>query len=184
MKILIASDIHGDAECTEKLLKAYKESGAELMLLLGDILYHGPRNALPAGYAPARVADMLNGIKDEIVCVRGNCDAEVDGMVLKFPITSESVVISADRVRMIATHGHHFGMDNPPALASGDVLLGGHTHVPCAVEFGDNNLFLNPGSLSIPKENSPKSYVILDNGRFSFYNLDGECYKSAVAPIK
>ena len=178
MKIIIASDIHGDAVCTERLLKIYKESGASRLLLLGDVLYHGPRNALPSGYAPARVAEMLNEIKDEIICVRGNCDAEVDGMVLKFPIMSEMAVVEADGVRMVATHGHHYDAANPPALSEGDVLLGGHTHVPCAKEFGNGNVFINPGSVSIPKEDSSNSYVLFDNGKFLFYTLDGECYMS------
>lgn len=180
MKIIIASDIHGDAVCAEKLLNIYRESGAERLLLLGDILYHGPRNALPEGYAPAKVADMLNDIKDEIICVRGNCDAEVDGMVLKFPIMSEMAVVEADGVRMIATHGHHYNAENPPALAKGDVLLGGHTHVPCAKEFGEDNVFLNPGSLSIPKEESSKGYILFDNRAFYFYTLDGENYMTCV----
>ena len=178
MKIIIASDIHGDAVCAERLLKIYKESGASRLLLLGDVLYHGPRNALPAGYAPAKVADMLNEIKDEIICVRGNCDAEVDGMVLKFPIMSEMTVVEADGVRMVATHGHHYNAENPPALAKGDVLLGGHTHVPCIKSFGNENVFLNPGSLSIPKENSAHSYILFDSGNFMFYTLEGEEYMS------
>ena len=181
MKIIIASDIHGDAQCAQKLVNIYKESGATRLFLLGDILYHGPRNALPAGYAPAKVADLLNSIKDEIVCVRGNCDAEVDGMVLKFPIMSEMAVVDADGVRMVATHGHHYDASNPPALAKGEVLLGGHTHVPTVKSFGDGNLFLNPGSLSIPKEESSNSYILFENGRFDFYTLDGECYMTVDA---
>ena len=176
MKIIIASDIHGDAVCAARLVDIYKNSGASRLLLLGDVLYHGPRNALPAGYAPAKVAEMLNEIKDEIICVRGNCDAEVDGMVLKFPINSDMVMLEADGVRMVATHGHHFNAENPPALAKGEVLLGGHTHVPCAKKFGNDNLFINPGSLSIPKEDSSKGYILFDNGTFYFYTLDGENY--------
>jgi len=178
MKILIASDIHGDAERTERLLEIYKECGAERLLLLGDILYHGPRNALPAGYAPARVAELLNAMSGEIICVRGNCDAEVDSMVLKFPIMSEFAVVETDGVRMVASHGHHYNAANPPALAKGDVLLGGHTHVPHIEEFGDENIFLNPGSLSIPKEDSACSYILYENREFAFITLDGEHYMS------
>lgn len=181
MKIMIASDIHGSAYYCKKLLEAYEREGAEKLLLLGDILYHGPRNALPAGYAPARVAELLNAMKDEIICVRGNCDAEVDGMVLKFPIMSEMAVLDADGVRMVATHGHHYDASNPPALAKGDVLLGGHTHVPTVKQFGDGNLFLNPGSLSIPKEDSSNSYILFEDGKFDFYTLDGENYMTVDA---
>ena len=176
-RILIASDIHGDANTAERLIEIYKASGAEKLLLLGDILYHGPRNDLPAGYAPKKVIELLNPLKNEILAVRGNCDTEVDQMVLSFPILADYAYLSLDGLRIFATHGHKFNMDALPPLAKGDILLHGHTHVPVAIEFGEDNLYINPGSLSIPKENSPKSYILYENGVFSFRTLDGEEYK-------
>ena len=176
-RILIASDIHGDANTAERLVEIYKASGAEKLLLLGDILYHGPRNDLPAGYAPKKVIELLNPLKNEILAVRGNCDTEVDQMVLSFPILADYAYLSLDGLRIFATHGHKFNTDSLPPLAKGDILLHGHTHVPVAIEFGEENLYINPGSLSIPKENSPKSYILYENGVFSFRTLDGEEYK-------
>ena len=176
-RILIASDIHGDASTAERLVEIYKASGAEKLLLLGDILYHGPRNDLPAGYAPKKVIELLNPLKNEILAVRGNCDTEVDLMVLSFPILADYAYLSLDGLRIFATHGHKFNTDSLPPLAKGDILLHGHTHVPVAIEFGEDNLYINPGSLSIPKESSPKSYILYENGVFSFRTLDGEEYK-------
>lgn len=171
MKLFIASDIHGDFDAASRLVAAYRESGAEKLVLLGDILYHGPRNDLPAGYAPKMVIELLNGIKDEILCVRGNCEAEVDQMVLEFPVMADFAWIEADGVRIFATHGHKFNLQNLPPLKAGDVLLHGHTHVPAMVEFGNGNLYVNPGSVSIPKENSAKSYIVFENGKFEFAEL-------------
>ena len=176
-RILIASDIHGDANTAERLVEIYKASGAEKLLLLGDILYHGPRNDLPAGYAPKKVIELLNPLKNEILAVRGNCDTEVDQMVLSFPILADYAYLSLDGLRIFATHGHKFNTDSLPPLAKGDILLHGHTHVPVAIEFGEDNLYINPGSLSIPKESSPKSYILYENGVFSFRTLEGEEYK-------
>ena len=176
-RILIASDIHGDANTAERLVEIYKASGAEKLLLLGDILYHGPRNDLPAGYAPKKVIELLNPLKNEILAVRGNCDTEVDQMVLSFPILADYAYLSLDGLRIFATHGHKFNTNSLPPLVRGDILLHGHTHVPVAIEFGENNLYINPGSLSIPKESSPKSYILYENGVFSFRTLDGEEYK-------
>ena len=176
-KILIASDIHGDASTAERLVEIYKASGAEKLLLLGDILYHGPRNDLPAGYAPKRVIELLDPLKNEILAVRGNCDTEVDQMVLSFSILADYAYLSLDGLRIFATHGHKFNLQSLPPLAKGDILLHGHTHVPVAIEFGDDNLYINPGSLSIPKESSPKSYILYQDRTFSFCTLEGEEYK-------
>ncbi len=176
-RILIASDIHGDAETAERLVEIYKSCGAEKLVLLGDILYHGPRNDLPAGYAPKKVIELLNPLSDEILAVRGNCDGEVDQMVLTFPILAEYAYLSFDGLRIFATHGHSFNLGKLPPLAKGDILLHGHTHVPVAEPFGNGNVYINPGSLSIPKENSPKSYVLYENRTFSFMSLDGVEYK-------
>ncbi len=173
MKIMIASDIHGDAEETARLIEVYKDSGAEKLLLLGDILYHGPRNELPAGYAPKRVIELLNGISDELLCVRGNCDTEVDQMVLDFPILADYAVLYLDGLTVYATHGHKFNPTTPPPLKKGEILLTGHTHVPTVRKFGNENFYINPGSVSIPKEDSEKSYILYENREFVFYSLDG-----------
>ena len=180
-KILIASDIHGDAQSAERLVQIYKSSGAEKLLLLGDLLYHGPRNDLPAGYAPKKVIEIFNGLKDEILCVRGNCDTEVDQMVLDFPILAEYAYLSFDGLRIFATHGHNFNLQKLPPLARGDILLHGHTHVPAAQPFGNENVYINPGSISIPKENSPKSYILYESGEFTFLDIDGREYKKFTA---
>lgn len=177
-KLMIASDIHGDAETTAKLLERYRESGAEKLVLLGDLLYHGPRNDLPGGYAPKKVIELLNGIGDEILTVRGNCDTEVDQMVLTFPILADYAYISVDGLSIFATHGHNFNTEKRPPLRRGEILLHGHTHVPVATPFGNENYYINPGSVSIPKENSPKSYILYENRHFSFRTLEGEEYKS------
>ena len=177
-KWMIASDLHGDAACVERLLARYRESGAEKLILLGDLLYHGPRNDLPEGYAPKRVIELLNGVKNELLCVRGNCDTEVDQMVLEFPILADYAYLSVDDLSIFATHGHTHNTKNPPSLKAREILLHGHTHVPVVESFGNENFYINPGSTSIPKENSPKSYLILENSRFAWYDLDGREYKS------
>ena len=166
MKLFIASDIHGSAFWCEKMLKAYKEERADCLLLLGDILYHGPRNDLPEEYAPKKVIQMLSELKNEILCVRGNCDTEVDQMVLPFPMLSDyALVVDGDTV-IYATHGHKFGKENPPPLKKGDVLLCGHTHV-AADEECEGFRYINPGSVSIPKENTGHGYYIFENGVFT-----------------
>lgn len=170
MKLFIASDIHGSAYWCEKMVSAFEKSGAEKLVLLGDILYHGPRNDLPQDYAPQKVIAMLNPLKDRILCVRGNCDTEVDQMVLDFPIMAEYALIYADGLTIFATHGHKFNCDNLPPLGKGDILLHGHTHVPVIKDFGDFT-YINPGSISIPKENSAHSYLIFENGKFTFGEL-------------
>ena len=176
-KFIIASDIHGDANTAARLVEIYKESGAERLILLGDILYHGPRNDLPSGYAPKKVIEILNGIKDDILAVRGNCDTEVDQMVLDFPVLADYAYISADGLRIFATHGHNYNTEKRPPLKKGDILLHGHTHIPVAEPFGDDNVYINPGSVSIPKMDSEKSYILYENRVFSFRNLDGVEYK-------
>ena len=179
MRLMIASDIHGDYDCANKLVDIFLKSGADKLLLLGDILYHGPRNDLPAGYAPKRVIALLNSVKDKLLCVRGNCDTEVDQMVLEFPILADYSYIMADGIEIFATHGHNYNMDTAKNLSADTVLLHGHTHIPAATPFGNGNVYINPGSVSIPKENSPKSYIIYENRTFSFRRLeDTEEYRS------
>ena len=177
MKWMIASDIHGSAAYCEKLLAAFGREQADRLLLLGDLLYHGPRNDLPQGYAPKEVIAQLSGVKDKVFCVRGNCEAEVDQMVLPFPVLADYCLLEQKGRVVFATHDHHYNLENPPLLQPGDVLLHGHTHIPAK----DNSLgfwYLNPGSVSIPKENSPHSYMTLEDGQFLWKDLDGAVYDS------
>ncbi len=175
MKLMIASDIHGSAYYCRKLLEAFKREGAEKLLLLGDILYHGPRNDLPREYAPKSVIEMLNKYKERILCVRGNCDTEVDQMVLEFPIMADYCIFYINGRAVYATHGHIYNKANMPPLTKDDILLHGHTHIPAWEKVGEN-YYINPGSVSIPKNDSPHSYIMLENGEFVWKNLDGESY--------
>ena len=175
MKMMIASDIHGSAYYCEQLLKAYEKESPDKLLLLGDILYHGPRNDLPKDYAPKKVIEMLNPLASKLLCVRGNCEAEVDQMVLKFPVLAEYAWLNVNGLNIFATHGHHHGEDNPPPLSSGDILLCGHTHVSCCHKH-EGFSYLNPGSVSIPKENTPHGYMVLEDKTFTWKTLDGEAY--------
>lgn len=177
MKLMIASDIHGSAYYCEKLIEAYKREGADKLLLLGDILYHGPRNDLPKGYAPKEVIAMLNPLKNELLCVRGNCDTEVDQMVLPFPILADYCYLSIDGVDIFATHGHIYNPENLPPLKEGDILLNGHTHIPANQDMGGYT-YMNPGSVSIPKEGSAHGYMIYDQ-EFIWKDLDGNVYDIA-----
>ncbi len=178
MKIMVASDIHGSAYWCGKMLEAYKSEKADRLLLLGDLLYHGPRNDLPREYAPKIVIEMLNGIKNDILCVRGNCEAEVDQMVLKFPVLAEYALINAEGAEMFMTHGHKFSEENLPPLKPKDILLCGHTHIP-ACNVHESYVYMNPGSVSIPKNGSENGYMTLENGRFLWKNFEGKelnCY--------
>ena len=177
MKWMIASDLHGATGYVRRLLERFEQEGADRLLLLGDILYHGPRNDLPPEYAPKEVIALLTPYKDRIFCVRGNCDTEVDQMVLPFPILADYAVLSQGNRLIYATHGHVYNPQNLPPLQPGDVLLMGHTHVPMAKE-ENGLLFLNPGSVSIPKEQSPHSYMILEEGTLIWKDLDGKTYQS------
>ena len=172
MKLMFASDIHGSALYCRQMLDAFAREGAESLILLGDLLYHGPRNDLPDGYAPKEVITLLNDVSDRLLCVRGNCDTEVDQMVLNFPILADYAILYLDGHRVYLTHGHHFGEDNPPKLRDGDILINGHTHVPACRDKG-GYLYLNPGSVSIPKENSVHGYMTFENGIFTWKDLDG-----------
>lgn len=173
MKWMIASDIHGSEYYCKKLLEAYDREEADRLLLLGDILYHGPRNDLPMEYNPKKVIEMLNERKDDILCVRGNCDAEVDQMVLQFPIMADYCIITEGELVIYATHGHIYNEKNLPPLRDGDILLNGHTHVPKCVEY-ENYIYMNPGSVSIPKEKSWNGYMTLEDGEFIWKDLDGD----------
>ena len=177
MKWMIASDLHGSAYYCRKMLDAFEREGADRLLMLGDLLYHGPRNDLPRDYAPKEVIPLLNSLKEKLCCVRGNCDAEVDQMVLEFPVLADYCILPVGETLMYVTHGHIYHTKNLPPLVSGDILLHGHTHIPAWEAFGQKNLYLNPGSLSIPKENSPHSYMTLEEGVFQWKDVEtGETY--------
>ncbi len=170
MKLMIASDLHGSAYYTRLLLEAMDREQPDRLLLLGDLLYHGPRNDLPREYAPKKVIEMLNARKAQILCVRGNCEAEVDQMVLEFPVLSEFGVVFADGLTIYMLHGHK-NLDLP--VTPGDILLCGHTHVP-AVRKDGAHYYVNPGSVSIPKEGSCHGYMMLENRHLTHISLEGE----------
>lgn len=184
MKYMFASDIHGSAYYCRKTLDAFDASGAERLILLGDLLYHGPRNDLPKDYAPKEVIAMLNGLRDRIYAVRGNCDTEVDQMVLQFPILADYALFVLNGITFYATHGHIFNQDHIPPMQDGDVLLHGHTHLLKAenMECADGErtvsiTVLNPGSTSIPKGGNPATYAILDGRTFTIFTFEGEKVK-------
>ena len=175
MKLLIASDIHGDAVCCDAMLRAAEKEGAQKILILGDILYHGPRNDLPEGYAPKKVIEMLNAVSDKLLCVRGNCDTEVDQMVLSFPVMSDTAFVydSETDLTLFMSHGHKYSPDNMPPISGRTVFLYGHTHllgktevcgIPC----------INPGSVSLPKGGNEKSYAIYECGELEIKTFEGK----------
>ena len=175
MKLMIASDIHGSNTYFSQLMDAYRREQPERLILLGDLLYHGPRNDLPDDYAPKKVMPLLNAIADQLLCVRGNCDAEVDQMVLDFPILSDMLMLLYKGRAVYFSHGHIYSPDCPPKLHPSDILITGHTHIPTWDERGEN-IFLNPGSVSLPKEDTPHGYMTLDDEGFLWKHLSGEVY--------
>ena len=176
MKYMFASDIHGSAYYGKKMLEAYEKEKADRLILLGDLLYHGPRNDLPRDYAPKQVIAMLNEYKDQLYVVRGNCDAEVDQMVLQFPIMADYCVIVDQERTIYCSHGHVYHEDNLPPMKNGDIFIHGHTLVLRA-EKKDNYTILNPGSVSIPKEGNIPTYATLENGLFRILGFEGEIVK-------
>lgn len=173
MKILVVSDIHGSYQSAHYIKKLLEETGAKVCCLLGDILYHGPRNDIPEGYEPKKVIRELNDISGQLIVVRGNCDSEVDQMVLEFPIMAEYNYILFDDRKIFVTHGHVYTVDEHPKLNDGDCMLSGHTHIPTAYE-KDGIYYLNPGSITLPKENNPRSYGVLDENGFIVYSIEQE----------
>ena len=171
MKIMVASDIHGSALYCRRMLERFDEEGADKLLLLGDLLYHGPRNPLPEEYNPKAVAEMLNARKQQILCVRGNCDGEVDQMMLEFPIMADYCILSVGSRMIFATHGHHHNENSLPMLQEGDILLHGHTHIPVLEDRGAYML-ANPGSVTLPKQNSVRGYLLLEEGALTLKDLD------------
>ena len=176
MKYLVASDIHGDKLCAKEIVDAAMHHQVDHVLLLGDLLYHGPRNDLPEYYAPKETIELLNSIWDKVIAVRGNCDAEVDQMVLKFPINADYQILPFGQRRIFMSHGHIYGPENLPALAPNDIFLFGHIHVP-VLEIRDDFYIFNPGSVSLPKENHPRTYGILDESGFKIYTLEHAEYR-------
>ena len=172
MKYVIASDIHGSADWCERLLSAFENEQADKLVLLGDILYHGPRNDFPDGYSPKRVFAALNAIKEKIVCVRGNCDSEVDQMVLEFPIMADYALLPLKNRTLFLTHGHLFNEENPPLLKDGDFLLNGHFHNPTIRKTEQGFVYANCGSVSLPKDGTPHSYLLYENGTLYLKDLE------------
>ena len=173
MKLLICSDIHGDLDSMKKVLEAYKSENADKLLILGDLLYHGPRNDLPTTYAPKKVIELLNENKENILTVKGNCDTEVDQMVLNFPILADYAILSLDGLCVFATHGHHHNTETPPMLKRGDILLHGHTHVLTIEEFGNENTYINPGSAALQKNGNPRTYMVYEDRKFTIKDFLG-----------
>lgn len=176
MKIFFISDIHGSLYYLEKAIQLYKEEKASYIVILGDALYHGPRNPLPEDYNPQLVASLLNQYKDKIIAIRGNCDGEVDQMLIEYPMMADYSIILCNDRRLFLTHGHIYNESNLPNLSENDVLIMGHTHIPVAKKY--NNIFiLNPGSITLPKENNPNSYGVLEDNLFQIKDLEGNVIK-------
>ena len=169
---MIASDIHGSAFWCERLLEVFESEGADKLVLLGDLLYHGPRNDFPDGYAPKKVFAMLNGIKEKLLCVRGNCDSEVDQMVLEFPMMADYALLEADGRKLFLTHGHLFNAENPPLLQAGDLLLNGHFHNPCSSKLENGGIYANCGSVALPKDDTPHSYLVFEDNSLQWKDLE------------
>ena len=171
MKVFIASDLHGSFYYVNRLIDRFLIEKGDLLILLGDILYHGPRNDLPKEYNPKKVIELLNNYKEKIVCVRGNCDAEVDQMVLDFDVTTPLKTIEVDGLKLIITHGHKINPNNPIENANaGDIVLFGHSHVVFD-EIINGVRYINPGSVSIPKREQSNTYLVLENGIFNLKTL-------------
>lgn len=177
MRLMFASDIHGSAYYAKAVCEIFKREKVDKLVLLGDILYHGPRNDLPEQYSPKAVIEMMNGMADDILCVRGNCDTEVDQMVLKFPLLADYGYIFDGNVKMYLSHGHIYNPDNLPTGAKDCVLINGHTHVYDMKEY-DWGTYLNPGSVSIPKNSNPPTYMTYVDGVFEIKDLAGKVLKS------
>lgn len=173
MKLMFASDLHGSAFYARTLKEIFEKENPEKLFLLGDLLYHGPRNPLPKEYAPKEVIEILNQMKEKILAVRGNCDSEVDQMVLEFPIMADYAVIYLEGRMVFVTHGHLFHEKHLPMFSKGDILIHGHTHLHTAENRGEY-CFMNPGSLSLPKGDGVNSYLIYEDGVFYTKNLQGD----------
>lgn len=172
MKLMFVSDIHGSAYYCRRVRDIWQEEMPQRLVLLGDLLYHGPRNDLPKEYAPKECIDILNGLKSEIIAVRGNCEAEVDQMVLQFDCLADHMLMYLEDREIFITHGHIYSSSNPPHLKQGSILIHGHTHIPAMQDMG-GFYYINPGSVSIPKNNSSHNYMIYEDGVFTIKDIDG-----------
>ena len=179
MKYLICSDLHGSESCTKKLVDTFSAGAFDYMILLGDILYHGPRNLLPHGHNPKGVVALLNPLKDKIIACRGNCDAEVDQMLLEFPVLADYNLVVDNGVRLFCTHGHIYTPEKLPCTGGIDVLLFGHIHIQQLYQ-KDGLLICNPGSASLPKEDSPAGYAVYQDRHMALYTLEGQKLKETV----
>lgn len=189
MKFFVFSDIHGSATACEKALSQFEKQNCDNIIILGDILYHGPRNPLPENYNPKAVVEMLNPLSGKIIACRGNCDSEVDQMMLKFPILADYSFIVEGKTKIFATHGHIYGpqkedgnqlVDNSklPPLDGINVLIYGHTHIQMLEKTENNLVVCNPGSISLPKQNSPSGFAIIENNEVLLYDLNGNLLKT------
>lgn len=176
MKIFFISDIHGSIYYLKRAFENYEKEKAENIVILGDELYHGARNDLPKEYNPKEVTKFLNEYKEKIIAVRGNCDSEVDEMVLDYPMMDTFSTILYEGRRIFLTHGHIYNENNMPKLSSGDVFIYGHTHIPVAKKIQDI-FVINPGSITLPKEGNPHSYGVLEGNTFKIKDLDGNVFK-------
>ncbi len=175
MKLMFISDIHGSVHWLDKAIEAFEQEAADHLVILGDMLYHGPRNPLPEGYLPAETAVKLNGIADRIIAIQGNCESEVDQMVLDFPVLVKHSNLLVDGKRFFLTHGHEYNSSNMPKLPEGSVVCHGHTHIP-VIEQVDGVWVFNPGSVGLPKNSTPNSYGIYENGVIQVKDFNGNVY--------
>lgn len=170
MKLMFIADIHGSETYLDKALKIYRDGGYDRLVILGDVLYHGPRNPLPEGYNPKGVLTKLNEISEDIIAIRGNCDSEVDQMVLQFRVLNEESHLILEDAEFFLCHGHHLDEEALPSLRKGTIICHGHTHIPRNEALGDYWIF-NPGSIALPKNNTPHSYGVYDQGRLEIKSL-------------
>ena len=177
MKLFFISDIHGSIDDLNRVLELFEKEGADYLIILGDILYHGPRNPLPSNYNPQDVSKRLNVYKDKIIAIRGNCDSEVDQMLLEFPIMADFSQILLENKRFFLTHGHIYNENILPPLINKDILCHGHTHIPLAEEKNGIIIF-NPGSITFPKENNKKSYGLYKENQLFVLDFHGEVIKN------
>ena len=177
MKFLIASDIHGSAYYTQKIISAFEKEGAEKLVLLGDIYNHGPRNPLPEEYAPLKVAELLNGIKDKLIVIKGNCDSQVDTLISEFDFVDNSVLVSGDKT-VFCTHGHIYNQNSMPKTKF-DGIIYGHFHTGFIKE-ENGVIIVNAGSVSLPKDNTKNSYVLLEDGCIYLKDLQGNIIDKAL----
>ena len=183
MTLFFLADIHGSEYYLAKAMDRFEKEGASFLVLVGDLLYHGPRNPFPRDYSPAKVAEMLNELDKKIIAIRGNCDSDVDQMVLSFPMLSDHGSILINNKRIFLSHGHVYNSENLAPLNRGDIFVTAHTHIPEILE-KDGVIVFNPGSISLPKGGSVNSYGVMDEEVFVVKDLNGNVIKEKVAGVK